>query len=247
MITLLTPTADQPFGFALCEIYMARQELSVDVQWLVVDDGTVPARVTMGQDYLRRDREAGCSPAQSLCRNLLFGLPYVRGDALVIIEHDDWYAPRHIAPLLASLERPGVRLAGDGVQRYFNVATRQWRIYKPLGACLCGTAMRPETIPTFEAVLRERLALNHWGVDGHLWQSVPRAAWAVERRATSIGIKGLPGRPGIGVGHRPGPGWSDDPTLERLRLWIGADVERYRSVAGPTGAPAKAGGPPPVA
>ena len=88
MVTLLTPTCDQPTGMALCELYMARQTFHdwAPLQWIVVDDGVVPATLTLGQHYVRRERGADTG-AQSLAKNLLAALPLVEGEYLILIEH----------------------------------------------------------------------------------------------------------------------------------------------------------------
>lgn len=46
MVTVITPTADQPTGIALLERYMARQTVKPDA-WIVADDGNTPASLTM--------------------------------------------------------------------------------------------------------------------------------------------------------------------------------------------------------
>ena len=42
---------------------------------------------------------------------------------------------------------------------------------------------------------------------------------------TVIGLKGLPGRPGLGVGHRPKTrdDWQYDEDYAKLIEWLGAD------------------------
>ena len=42
-----------------------------------------------------------------------------------------------------------------------------------------------------------------------------------------VGIKGMPGRGGIGMGHKPGFSGQRDPKGELLRQWIGADADWY--------------------
>jgi hypothetical protein len=43
-----------------------------------------------------------------------------------------------------------------------------------------------------------------------------------------VGMKGLPGREGIGIGHNPNGPWTVDPALRILREWIREDVEFYQ-------------------
>lgn len=229
MITLITPTADQPTGIALCERFIARQTLPIaDMQWIVVDDGDKPATLTMDQQHVRRPREHDCKGYESLCRNLLAAIPHVRGDIVACVEHDDWYAADHLEVTIAALLAGKYSLlAGDNTQRYYNVAHRCHRLFSNTGASLCQTAMRAEALPLFESTIRSCLDRKTYGIDTNFWRSVPQTRWALTGRMTCIGIKGLPGRPGLGIGHRPDRGWTPDPSLAQLREWIGEDADLY--------------------
>jgi hypothetical protein len=55
-------------------------------------------------------------------------------------------------------------------------------------------------------------------VDMRLWSKL-RGVLHEDYRC--VGIKGLPGRPGVGVGHHPGG--APDPELNVLRDWVGDD------------------------
>lgn len=229
MLTVITPTCDQPTGIALCEFYMARQTLEHG-QWIVADDGIEPARLSMGQIHIKRAREPGCTPAQSLCRNLLGAIARVDGDVIVVAEHDDWLGPTHLETIVAQLERADI--AGDPKQRYYNVDRRCWRLFDNVGASLCQTAFRRELLPKFERAVRRCLANGWFHVDRIFWDSVPDDQKSLERTDTVVGIKGLPGRPGIGIGHRPaGPLWNSDRDGVKLRSWIGDDASLYEKVA----------------
>jgi len=233
LVTIITCTADQPFGFQLCERFMARQTIwnSARLQWLVIDDGLVPVAPTMGQTYVRRAREPGCTGAQSLARNLLTALPRVRGHYVVIAEHDDYYGPDHLERLVAQLAPARVLIAGDDIQRYYNVATRQWKVFKNRGAALCQTGFKRPLLPLFQRVVETCLAAGTYGIDGRLWAKMAPGDRALSHTATVVGIKGLPGRAGLGLGHRPTAAWTQDPTLQQLRHWIGDDVACYADLS----------------
>lgn len=235
MISLLTPTADQPIGFAQCEVYMRRQTVwgQLPLQWIVVDDGLTPILPTCGQTYIRRMRAPQESGAASLCRNLLAGLPAVEGDVLCVIEHDDWYSPRHVEQLLAQLADPQALIAGDAQQRYYNVARRLWRIYANRGSCLCQTGLKRKVLSHLTRAAQRCLAHDSYGVDATLWGSLPTETWRLDPSSTVVGIKGLPGRAGLGVGHRPhGPEWKPDPACKQLRAWVGSDAAFYADFYG---------------
>lgn len=88
-LSIITPTCDRPAGIALCERYMARQTLQPH-EWIVADGGSTPAALTMGQVHLHHPGERG---AANLAGNILRALDAVTGDAVVVWEDDDWYAP----------------------------------------------------------------------------------------------------------------------------------------------------------
>lgn len=224
-VTLITPTRDQPMGIGLCEVYMARQTYAGTVQWIVVDDGDTPATLTRGQTHVRRAGASAPGPI-SFCQNLLAAIPLVQGAAVAIIEHDDYYAPNHLDRLVAQLSR-GALIAGDDEQVYYHVHQRCWRRFQNIGASLCQTGFQASLLPLFERIVQITLRRQRIGVDYAFWQAVPDAVKSLERTATVVGIKGLPGRPGLGIGHRPNGHWTHDPDGRMLRQWIGADADRY--------------------
>ncbi len=229
--TLITLTCDQPIGFGLCERYMARQTWPLErVQWIVVDDGEEPATPTLGQTYVRRVRRPGQVGAESFCLNLLSALPLVKGSHVAFIEHDDWYAPTYLEAAMAQF-RASTIMVGDDEQRYFHVGRREWRTFNNIGACLCQTVIRRDQVGYFQRMVEICLARKAYGVDAQFWRSHPRAKWQINRSKTVVGIKGLPGRPGLGLGHRPDQKWNADPTCAQLQKWIGAaDVAAYRAL-----------------
>lgn len=230
-ITVITPTADQPTGMRLLLEYMQRQTMPPG-QWIVADDGDeradiLVAGVPLGTEQICRRRIPGLSGAQSLCGNLLAAIPHVIGDVIIFMEHDDHYAPTHIETMYRQLAG-GAALAGDPKQRYYNVSVRAWRDFDNRGASLCQTGMTRAMLPQLESVARTCYAGQNIGVDFRLWHSVDKSRWSLERTNTVLGIKGLPGRKGLGVGHRPtGPLWTQDRDLAYLRAMIGADAEKY--------------------
>lgn len=228
--TLVTPTADQPAGLTLCERFMAAQTLDVrQCQWIVVDDGVEAAALTMGQKHIRRPREADCTPTQSFCRNLLAALPQVKGEWIVFIEHDDYYTPAHLEMLAGLAEKKGAQIVGDGMQRYYNVHQRCYRVFENYGACLCQTAISVSLMPMITKTIEDLLKRNKYGVDAQLWRNVPESKWGVKLAGSALGIKGLPGRAGLGLGHRPTTDgkWTADPDLAMLRSWIGDAADIY--------------------
>lgn len=221
-ISVITPTADRPRGIELCERYMARQTVQPD-EWIVADGGQIPAKLTMGQVHLHKPSPPG---AANLAGNILRALDAVTGDIVVIVEDDDHYAPNHIAACVAGLKRwPAY---GCARLLYYNVEHRCWVQMANRGSALCQTAFRRELIPEMQRAAREAMEAGSYGIDGRFWASRRHMAIGPQ---TVIGIKGLPGTPGLGVGHRPSskPGrqWRPDPEMKILRQMIGADAENY--------------------
>jgi len=115
-------------------------------------------------------------------------------------------------------------LVGETPSTYYHVPTRKYRLMESHGrASLCQTAFRAELIPVLQSICR-----NHTDfIDTRFWDHINQKQFL--RSHFCIGMKGLPGRPGIGVGHNPaGPCWNPDPDLAFLRAWIGNDVNLYK-------------------
>lgn len=222
-ISVITPTCGRPRGIELCETYMARQTLQPH-QWIVADSGAVPATLTRGQVHLHQPMTPG---ARNLAANIMRALDHATGDIILIAEDDDWYAPDHIAACVEGLQR---KLAyGCPRLNYFNVPHRMWVQMHNHGAALCQTAFRRELLPDMRAAAQTAHASNDFSIDRRFW--APRIAMATGRQ-TVVGIKGLPGQPGLGIGHRPRKTatkrWARDPDMTKLEEWIGDDVEFYR-------------------
>ena len=223
-ISVITPTADQPRGIELLEGYMSRQTVQPD-EWIVADDGNVPARLTMGQLHLVRPRmqEGG----RSLASNMLAALDRVTGDVVVVFEHDDWYASDHIETSLLGLRQ--ARATGSKWQRYYNVEHRCWIMMQNIGSALCNTAFRTDLAPAMRVAAERALEAGTYGLDRLFWDSLSGADKCITETETVVGIKGLPGRPGLGLGHRPNASrqWTFDPDAEKLREWVGNDASSY--------------------
>lgn len=225
MLTLLTATGARPAAWALCERWMARQDYAGPVRWIIVDDGPEPQPVTFRRDcwqlVLVRPSPHWTPGQNTQARNLLKGLAAVGPEErLVIIEDDDWYAPDWLTTVAAELEH--AELVGEHRARYYNVQQRRGRQLANTGhASLCSTAMRGSALQDFADACRSRPKF----IDLELWRR-PR-----DRRLFGghrvVGIKGLPGRGGIGMGHDPDFKGEADASGALLRHWVGADAEVY--------------------
>lgn len=235
-LAVITCTGGRPASFALCERWMARQTYRGQLQWIVADDCEPPTCQNLSQIVVRP--EPYWSPGQNtLGRNIQAGIASMIGinkglpdilkfDKIVFVEDDDWYAPGYLQAMSDVLDR--APLAGEVPARYYNILTRQhWTgTMNPQHASLCQTAMRAELIPALADWCEQRCTQ----IDINFWrESTAKKVWV--RNAGCVGIKGLPGRPGIGMGHRPPASWPHDPDGSVLRSWIGEDAAVYEGYA----------------
>jgi hypothetical protein len=219
VLYLLTPTGARPDGMALLAGYINAQTWQGEAHWIVVDDcdpATPAPAIRAGIDveivrpYWRwqpgMNTQAACMAA---------GLARIPdGATCIVLEDDDAYLPAHVATLLAALER--AELVGERLARYYNVATRRWKVipgtyHSSLAATGCrGAGLRH---------LRRICAAGSKRIDMDLWtQGCTRQLLST---GNVVGIKGLPGRGGIGVGHRETFG-DPDPSGGVLVDWLGA-------------------------
>lgn len=225
MLTLLTATGARPEAFALCQRWMAAQTFAGPVRWIVVDDGPEPSPITFKRAGWQIERVRPFplwKPVDNTqARNLLAGLVLCDRDSrLLIIEDDDHYAPTWLDTCARELER--AELVGETKARYYNIASRIGRQLNNTGhSSLCSTAMRGAAIDTFYSICRPGVKF----IDMQLWRQHPSKHLFSGHGVT--GIKGLPGRAGIGMGHRRSFSGSSDQNLSLLREWIGEDAEFY--------------------
>jgi len=225
-VSLITPTCDRPLAFAWCEAFKRRQTRQPD-EWIVADGGKRHAvTAASAQKYGHYPNSPG---VLNFINNLRLALRWAEGDIIVFMEDDDYYSPLHVEQLVGFLEAsPWALAAGDDRQRYYNVATRQYRTFDNIGASLCQTALRREVVPILLEQMDLCLQRKSYGVDTNFWRALPTERWALKRIDTVVGIKGLPGQPGLGIGHRPkGPDWRDDLDGAVLSSWVGQDASMY--------------------
>lgn len=229
MLTLITPTSDRPQAFALCERWMARQTYSGQLHWIVVDDGQEPVKCTMGQDYIRRP--PGEHPHQSFLGNLLAGFRRAESFAaskVCVIEDDDWYSPGYLQQMSDWLGK--YELCGQGRARYYNLQTRRFKTFgNTAHASLCQTGFcGPLLRPVIQWIKSGRATRV---LDTEIWKTVGagRSMRLDPESTLSCGIKGLPGKGGLGYGHRMSSEQIDhDGAI--LRQWVGEDAAVYEQL-----------------
>lgn len=226
MLTLLTATGARPEAWAICQQLMMRQDYAGPVHWIIVDDGETPQPVTFFRPAwdltILRPEPFWQLGQNTQARNLLAGMRRTNPQSrLVIIEDDDAYAPDYLTWMDAQLGRAD--LVGESHARYYNTATRKCRqLNNANHASLCSTAMKGPALQAFERELKPGVQF----IDLNLWRNF-RGSKLLQRGNRVVGIKGMPGRGGIGMGHKQDFRGEFDRSGEILRKWVGVNADLY--------------------
>lgn len=231
-LTLITPTGDRSLAFALCQNWIRKQTLQPD-QWIVIDDGRMPTKPFIcSMQYMRREPQPG-DPHHTLLLNLKTALPLIRGDKIIIIEDDDYYAPKYIETMSAKLDEH--EIVGIGRAKYYHLFSGGYYRHRNMRhASLAQTAFRKSFLSEFEELLN---STDNY-LDFQLWGKVKRSGrefiFIDDNESLYVGIKGLPGRQGIGIGYNPKhriyKQHSHDVSREILKKWIPEDYEIYMDI-----------------
>ena len=231
-IVAITPTGDRPDSLNRQVRYLQRTFLPPETEphWIVIDDGTSPycPDTPDGWDtiyFLRQTKEERAS----IVANLLLGLAHARTlepDFVFFWEDDDWYGYNRIYLQLEAM-KSGIKMHGYANSLYYHVPSQKYRIMPNKTASLFEMAITRSLLnPVFDFLQQYRG--DGLGLDGRLWREFGEQKTAQARQEyRSIGLKGLPGRGGIGCGHKPrGKKWRQDERFQYLTSLIGRkDVE----------------------
>lgn len=230
-ISLVTPTGGRPEAFALCERWMARQTVKFD-QWIVFDD--VSPRTAYPQnrvEVLRPLLKDEWQPGQNtLARNLLLGLQQTTGDLIFFIEDDDYYPPDYIANTVSYWKGAERKPKALGYRKasYYHLPTSTHNVFHNMNyASLCQTVIHSSTKEQILSVLGGTIDVDFWALVEDL-----DGFCLIDDNGGVIGIKGMPGRPGIGVGHKNQKGWFRDSNCRMLQKWVGQDYIHYLPYVG---------------
>lgn len=197
MLSILTPTGARPEAFAKCVEWMQAQDYAKPVRWVIVDDGpqAMPTPAIDGWEIVHLRPEPYWQAGQNTqARNILAGLNHVT-DRVVIVEDDDQYAPWWLSQCDAWLDDDD--LVGEGQSVYFNIRTKtEKKLTNGRHASLCQTALKGNAIEA----LRQVCKLHKSSIDVRLWSTYNGKLYPYNKGV--VGLKGYPGRPGIGIGHR---------------------------------------------
>lgn len=226
-VTLITPTSDRPVAFALCEKWMSRQTYDDERQWIVVDDGEIPVQCNLGQEHILR--EPTSDRVGSFLGNLSAALERVKYDHVCFIEDDDWYHASYLKWATGWLDK-GMLAVGESNAKYYNVRHR-WYCQRSSRnhASLCQTSIHSQLIPWIQGYLETTESAF---IDLPLWRFVKKDGpyYLAPVSRYCIGIKGIPGKSGLGTEHRivKRVGYIHDDGWKTLLSWIGSEVKDYR-------------------
>lgn len=205
-IILITPTGGRPDQINLCHFFMKRQTYPGKVVWIIVDDCN-PHTI----DGIQNDKEnwniikifpsPPWQPGQNTQgRNIAEGINTLLAnykseeiEGIFIIEDDDYYKPIYLERMASRLS--GFQAIGEKNTIYYNVFYRTSFTHDNNGhSSLFQTAFTMEALLIFENCLNQRF------IDMAFRPALSRVNLFNDGNL-SIGIKGMPGRYGIGSGH----------------------------------------------
>lgn len=242
MIVLITPTGARPMQFELCMLWMIRQTYTGKVTWIIVDDA-LPRCTDKVLTYFRDNWDIikvypnpPWQGQNTQARNIMAGINAMITnikkediEAIFIIEDDDYYRPRYLERMMANFGK--YWLIGERNTLYYNV---QWRRYitnpNNIHSSLFQTAFKYEVLNIFIECIPNKF------MDCVFWSKCPNRLLFYENDL-AIGMKGMPGRGGIGAGHSKAMNMGDDRNLNYLRMLIGDDAKYYERYYRDSGQP----------
>jgi hypothetical protein len=241
MIALITPTGARPQQFNMCALWMSRQTYTGQIVWLIVDDA-LPRTTdaieehfktdwtiikiypeptwTYGQNTQSRNIEVAIN---TLCTN------YREADieAIFIIEDDDYYKSNYIERMMCRMQ--GFKVIGEMNTVYYNVYYRTYFVNRNTShVSLFQLAFRPEMLPLFKSCYNEKFIDFKFYEKLHAQLYVHRGEVGFfNENNLAIGMKGMPGRAGIGAGHGKLLNMHPDPAMTYLLTQMNNEDAKY--------------------
>lgn len=223
-LSAITCTGMRQQAFSLLEKWMARQTYKGPLEWIIVDDGTPPTVCTMGQKYIRGpvDWYEGHNTQRG---NMAAGLKAATGNFIIFPEDDEWLAPEFLQTYYNLLEYASV--VGEAQAKYYHVGMPAYmELHNQDSASLTQTGIRREMLPLMDKAVNS----GQFFFDIEFWKSVHKEkveALLFYEKNLLYGMKGLPGRTGLGGGHQKHRGYILDSKYDTLKNWLGADAQVY--------------------
>lgn len=205
---------------------MKAQTYKGEIQWIVVHDeeGDFLPDASVNMEVYRglTTWHQGINTQRS---NMEEALKHVKGEYIVLWEDDDFYKPDYLQTMVELLQF--CNIVGEAQSKYYHVGLPGYKeMHNYYHASLCQTALRRQALPFLKAAVDS----GQLYFDIHLWNAVHEKRIKSLLLADSdmvIGIKGMPGRANIGVGGSKLKDYLLDPSLAKLREWVGAQASNY--------------------
>jgi len=235
MIYLITPTGARPAQIRHCADWMQNQTYTGDVTWIIIDDCLPVTTDFISEDFRENWKIIKIYPKpawqhgmNTQARNISAGIDIIlrianENDIIFIIEDDDYYKSIYLERMIV---RTGdFKLIGETNTIYYNVITRGFvDNCNKQHASLFQIAFKPSLIPLFVQCFKAKF------IDCTFFSIVNKSLINLFHDGTlAVGIKGLPGRGGIGAGHSLGFMVNNDSNFVALKSIIGEDAEKYRN------------------
>lgn len=234
MIYLITPTGSRPQQIQHCADWMRAQTYTDEVTWIIIDD-CLPVTTDFITENFRDWKIIKIYPKptwqrgmNTQGRNISAGIDIVsrlatEEDIIFIIEDDDYYKPIYLERMI--IRMGNYKLIAETNTIYYNVITRSFADNcNKQHASLFQIAFKPSLIPFFIQCLQAKF------IDCTFFSIVNKSLINLFHDGTlAVGIKGIPGRGGIGAGHSLGFMHNNDSGLLALKSIIGEDAEKYRN------------------
>lgn len=233
VFSVITPTGDRPQAFELSRKWMEHQTIK-PIRWIIVDDGKVPMELQNPKEYeyyVRREPTEQ-DPKHTLTLNIKESLPFLQGDKVIFWEDDEYYAPAYLERMVSKLN-PHL-IVGIGCAIYYHIYTGGYMILGNMKHCsLAETAFHISILPLIEECIDKGMQKD-W-LDCNIWREVQRKKNSThplifqdDKEPLFVGIKGMPGRFGIGIGHQTKSyKLHDDKKRTVLKSWIPKDYQTY--------------------
>lgn len=228
LIDIVTVTGHRQEAFNLCEMWYEKQTYPKDkINWIVVNDDNGKTKCTKNQTKINSPLlwKKGYNTQRINWMYAFAPLIESKAEYVFCWEDDDYYSSTYLEEYVYLLQK--FDLVGEGNAKYYYIPMHVYKeIHNYEHTSLAALAFSKKILPLFEKALHSGEPF----FDLKFWQyakeeSVNSLIFA--NKNLSVGIKGIPGRPGIGLGHRP-DGWESDPFGKKLMEWIPTDWESYK-------------------